>query len=73
MLNNEELDDEQESKISPNIQKSRLEIRISSQGINVVPSLDKARQQLLTQFFTWHGVITSQQRVQVNFIFDYKF
>lgn len=68
-LNGEELDEEQELKISPNIQKTRLEIRINSQGINVVPSLDKARQQLLTQFFSWHGIITSQHRVQVIFIF----
>lgn len=59
------MDEEQELKIAPNIQKTRLELCSSSQGINVVPTLEKAKQQLLIQFFSWHGVITSQHRVQV--------
>lgn len=59
----DELDEEKEINVSPNIQKIRLEIRISSPAISVFPSLEKGRQMLLTQFFLWHGVVTSQPRV----------
>lgn len=59
----DDLDEDKETNILPDIQKMRLDIRISSQTISAVPSLDKARLSLLTQFFHWHGVITSQPRV----------
>lgn len=68
----DDLEEEKELKIMPDIQKMRLHIRIASQTISVDPSLDKARLLLLMQFFHWHGIITSQSRVvssqtQVNF------
>uniref|UniRef100_A0A915D7E3 AAA+ ATPase domain-containing protein n=1 Tax=Ditylenchus dipsaci TaxID=166011 RepID=A0A915D7E3_9BILA len=63
----EDLDeDAQESSVSPNISKIHMDIRITTQLINVVPSLDKARLLLLAQFFAWHGVVTSQLRITTN-------
>lgn len=59
----DDLEEEKDCKIMPDIQKMILNIRISSQTISLDPSLDKARLLILMQFYHWHGIITSQPRV----------
>jgi hypothetical protein len=58
-----ELEDEREANILPEIQKINLEIRIVSQVITVVPALEKAKDNLFEQFSAWHSIITEQPRI----------
>ena len=64
--NRDELEDEREANIVPKIDTLTLEIRIVSQFITVVPSLEKAKAALFDQFFIWHAVITGQQRISCS-------
>lgn len=59
----DELEDDREANILPEIQPIPLEIRIVSQYITVVPTLEKARSSLFAQLFAWHGIITEQPRI----------
>lgn len=59
----DELEDEQEANINPQIQLIPLEIRIVSQFITMVPTLEKAQASLFAQFFAWHGIVTEQPRI----------
>lgn len=59
----DELEDEREANILPEIQPIQLEIRIISQYITAVPSLEKAKASLLEQFYSWHAIITEQPRI----------
>ncbi|KAL3112905.1 hypothetical protein niasHT_015611 [Heterodera trifolii] len=62
----DELEDEREVSIVPEIHPIPLEIRIISQCIVVVPSLEKARLSLFNQFLSWHGIVTNQTRISCN-------
>jgi len=59
----DELEDEREANIVPEIQLIPLEIRIVAQYITAVPSLEKAKATLFEQFFNWHAIITEQPRI----------
>nr|CAD2174297.1 unnamed protein product [Meloidogyne enterolobii] len=61
--NRDELEDEREANISPKINTISLEIRIVSQFITLVPSLEKAKSDLFDQFYQWHSIITAQPRI----------
>ncbi|CAK5084784.1 unnamed protein product [Meloidogyne enterolobii] len=61
--NRDELEDEREANILPKINTITLEIRIVSQFITVVPSLEKAKSDLFDQFYHWHSIITAQPRI----------
>ena len=70
--NRDELEDEREANISPKINTISLEIRIVSQFITLVPSLEKAKSDLSDQFYQWHSIITAQPRIyrfKVLFLF----
>ena len=62
-IRNDLEEEEKEDKIRPEIERMKLDIRISSQIITVLPSLEKARFHLLNQFYSWHGVVSSQPRI----------
>lgn len=64
--NKNELEDEREANIVPEIQKINLEIRIVSQFITVVPTLERAKDRLFEQFSAWHSIITDQPRISCN-------
>jgi hypothetical protein len=61
--NRDELEDEREANIVPEIVQIDLEIRIIAQYITVVPTLEKAKASLFEQFFAWHSIITGQPRI----------
>lgn len=63
LQNRDELEDEREANIVPKIDVIPLEIRIVSQFITVVPSLEKAKATLFDQLYNWHSIITGQQRI----------
>lgn len=73
----EDLEEEREANaVLPTINKITLEIRITSQLMTVLPSLELAKSLLLEQLFSWHGIITSQPRIsstrfQVSFYILY--
>uniref|UniRef100_A0A183BLW5 Dynein heavy chain, cytoplasmic n=2 Tax=Globodera pallida TaxID=36090 RepID=A0A183BLW5_GLOPA len=62
----DELEDEREASIVPEIHPIPLEIRIISQCITVVPSLDRARFNLFNQLAKWHGILTNHSRICCN-------
>jgi hypothetical protein len=60
---NELEEDEKEKKIQPEIVRMKLEIRVSSQIITAIPPLEKARFDLLNQFYAWHSIASNQPRI----------
>uniref|UniRef100_A0A915LY92 Uncharacterized protein n=1 Tax=Meloidogyne javanica TaxID=6303 RepID=A0A915LY92_MELJA len=70
--NRDELEDEREANILPKINTITLEIRIVSQFITVVPSLEKAKSDLFDQFYHWHSIITAQPRISSSQFSTYK-
>ena len=62
----DELEDDREANIKPEINTIPLEIRIVSQYITVLPTPEKAKSNLFEQFFEFHSIITEQPRIASN-------
>ncbi|CAD5206375.1 unnamed protein product [Bursaphelenchus okinawaensis] len=61
-INPEDIEEQWEGEITP----IKLSLRISSQCMNVNPSIEHAHVSLTNQLFQWHGVVTKQPRVVAN-------
>ena len=69
---NQTAEGQENKNINPKIETIPVEIRIVSQSITIIPSLEEVRNILLNQFYSWHGIVTllpriSCTRLKVNF------
>lgn len=61
-VNPEEIEEPWDGEIRP----IRLALRITSQCMNVYPSIENATTSLLNQLFAFHGIVSKQERIVAN-------